>query len=264
MRYSKSNHVRENCPWCTSTVIGAFMTAVGGLVGIIRAAGMLHTRLITSVLRFPMSFFDTTPKGRIVSRFSKDIDTVDGQIRMLLLILLFQVTSLLVTLIAICFSTWTFLVVSVVVLASFVVLQVSMTMSMTHYNDVIMTVMASQITGVSNVYSSVCSCTDQRRHQSSASLAFVRGIHRGPVNSPHKGPVRRKIFPFDDVIMLVTTYPNATVCTMKYIHSGVVLYFNHGHIDGLVQNYSNSSNSSALVSYCSLALSHGYSKFIFY
>ena len=43
--------------------------------------------------------------------------------------------------------------------------------------------------------------TDQRKHQSSASLAFVRGIHRWPVNSPHKGPVTRKMFPFYDVIM---------------------------------------------------------------
>ena len=47
--------------------------------------------------------------------------------------------------------------------------------------------------GVSIVYSNVCSGADQRKHQRSASLAFVRGIHRSPVNSPHKGPVRRKI-----------------------------------------------------------------------
>ena len=40
-----------------------------------------------------------------------------------------------------------------------------------------------------------------KKHQSSASLAFVRGIHRWPVNSPHKGPVTRNMFPFDDVIM---------------------------------------------------------------
>ena len=40
-----------------------------------------------------------------------------------------------------------------------------------------------------------------RKHQSSASLAFVRGIHRSPVNSPHKRPVTRKMFPIDDVIM---------------------------------------------------------------
>ena len=63
----------------------------------------------------------------------------------------------------------------------------------------------SQITGVSIVYSTVCSGEDQRKHQSSASLAFVRGIHWWPVNSPHKWPVTRKMFPFDDVIMDTNT-----------------------------------------------------------
>ena len=47
----------------------------------------------------------------------------------------------------------------------------------------------------------VCSGADQRKHQSSASLAFVWGIHRWPMNSQHKGPVTRKMFPLDDVIM---------------------------------------------------------------
>ena len=70
-----------------------------------------------------------------------------------------------------------------------------------HYDDVRMVVIASQITSLKIVYSIVYSDADQRKHQSSASLAFVRGIHRGPVNSPHKWPVTRKLFPFDDVIM---------------------------------------------------------------
>ena len=70
-----------------------------------------------------------------------------------------------------------------------------------HYNDVIMTTIASQITSLTVVYSTVYSDADQRKHQSSASLAFVRGIHRGPVNSPHKWPVTLNMFPFDDVIM---------------------------------------------------------------
>ena len=61
----------------------------------------------------------------------------------------------------------------------------------------------SQITGVSIVYLTVCSGVDQRKHQSSATLAFAGGIHRWPVNSPHKRPVTRKTFPFDDVIILV-------------------------------------------------------------
>ena len=63
-----------------------------------------------------------------------------------------------------------------------------------HYSDVIMSVTASQITSVSVVCSTVCSGADQRKDQNSTSLAFVRGIHRWPVNSPHKGPVIRKIF----------------------------------------------------------------------
>ena len=70
-----------------------------------------------------------------------------------------------------------------------------------HYDDVIMIAMASQITSLTIVYSIVYSSADQSKHQSSASLAFVWGIHRGPVNSPHKWPVTRKMFPFDDVIM---------------------------------------------------------------
>ena len=72
-----------------------------------------------------------------------------------------------------------------------------------HYNDVIMNAMVSQITSLTIVYSTAYLGADQRKHQSSASLAFVRGIHRRLVNSPHKGPVTRKMFPFDDVIMVI-------------------------------------------------------------
>ena len=60
---------------------------------------------------------------------------------------------------------------------------------------------ASQITSLTIIYLAIYLDADQRKHQSSASLAFVRGIHRGPVNSPNKWPVTRKMFPFDDVIM---------------------------------------------------------------
>ena len=63
-----------------------------------------------------------------------------------------------------------------------------------HYIDVIMSAMASQVTSLTVVYSTVYSDADQKKYQSSASLV--------PVNSPHKGPVTRKMFPFDDVIMI--------------------------------------------------------------
>ena len=67
--------------------------------------------------------------------------------------------------------------------------------------------MAFQITSLTSVYSTVYSGADQRKHQNSAALAFVWEIHRGPVNSPHKWPVTRKMFPFDDIIMYIMLYP---------------------------------------------------------
>ena len=69
------------------------------------------------------------------------------------------------------------------------------------YCDVIMGLVAFQITSPTIVYSTVYSDADQRKHHSFTSLAFVQGIHRGPVNSPHKWQVTWKMFPFDDVIM---------------------------------------------------------------
>ena len=87
-----------------------------------------------------------------------------------------------------------------------------------HYGYVIMGTIASQITSLIIVYPTVYSGADQRKHQSSASLAFVRGISRGPGNSPHKWPVTQKMFPFDDVIMFWTFLPpacppNCSLCT---------------------------------------------------
>ena len=73
-----------------------------------------------------------------------------------------------------------------------------------------MSTTASQITSLTIIYSSVCSRADQRKHQSSASLAFARGSHRWPMNSPHIGPVTRKEFTFDDVIMIKPSPPSAT------------------------------------------------------
>ena len=70
-----------------------------------------------------------------------------------------------------------------------------------HYNGVTVSAMASQFTSLATVYSTVYSGADQTKHQSSASPAPVRGNHRWAVNSPRKGPVTRKMFPFDDVIM---------------------------------------------------------------
>ena len=89
-----------------------------------------------------------------------------------------------------------------------------------HYDDVIMSTITSQITSLTVVYSIIYSGADQSKHQSSASLAFVWGIHQWPMNSPHKWPVTRKIFPFDDVIMLFS-------CRYNLVFSGFTCLFNH-------------------------------------
>ena len=79
-----------------------------------------------------------------------------------------------------------------------------------------MSVMASQITGVSIVSSAGCLDADQRKNQSSASLAVVGGILRWPVDSPHKGPVARKMFRFDGVINLnVSTAKMAAILSQS-------------------------------------------------
>ena len=65
----------------------------------------------------------------------------------------------------------------------------------TRYREIIKSPIESQITGVSIIFSTFRSGTVQRKLRSSASLAFVRGTHRWHANSPHKGPVTRKIFP---------------------------------------------------------------------
>ena len=75
-----------------------------------------------------------------------------------------------------------------------------------HYSDVIMGVMVSQITVILIVYSTVCSGADQRKHQSSTSLAFVRGNHWWQMNSLLKGPVMWKRFACEDTIMSVSKW----------------------------------------------------------
>ena len=69
------------------------------------------------------------------------------------------------------------------------------------YSDVTMDPLASKITSVSIVYSTVCPGADQRKHQSPASLTFVRGIHWWLVYFPNKGPVTQKVYPLHDVII---------------------------------------------------------------
>ena len=98
------------------------------------------------------------------------------------------------------------------------------TMHACHYIDGIMTTMASQITSLTIVYSTVYSDADQRKHQILCVTGLCVGNSPGPVNSPHKGPVTRKMFPFDDVIMwlasavfALSTYNELAACRCTVI-----------------------------------------------
>ena len=91
--------------------------------------------------------------------------------------------------------------------------------------------MASQITSLMIVYSAVYSGTDQRKYQSSVSLAFVWGIHRSPVNSLDKWPVTRKRFPFDDVIM---SFSSMAACSVLVNRCGLVMTYG---VMGLCQHW---------------------------
>ena len=92
------------------------------------------------------------------------------------------------------------------------------------YNDVTMGAIASQITSHIIVYSTVYSGAAQKKHQSSASQAFVRGIHRRPVNSPHKWPVSRKMSPFDDVIMCLLNQLTHETAAVPWLQEDIISY----------------------------------------
>ena len=122
-------------------------------------------------------------------------------------------------------------------------------MTFVYYNDVIMGPMAFHITSLSSVYSTVYSRTDQRKLQSSASLAFVWEIQRRPVNSPYKEPVTRKMYPFDDVIM-------SWACAMTFVCNRRELFlaaFLH-HYNGVIMS-AMESQITGISSLCSTVCS---------
>lgn len=109
---------------CVLLGIVIFITSLMRLLGAIQASRVLHTGVLANVIKSPMSFFDTTPSGRIVNRFSKDLDTLDVMVPMLVgmfLNCLFQTAS---TLLVISISTPMFLAVIVPLLIFYYFVQV--------------------------------------------------------------------------------------------------------------------------------------------
>ena len=75
----------------------------------IQGSKRLHNDMAISVLRAPMSFFETTPIGRILNRFSNDIYKVDEVLGRVFGMFFSNSTKVLFTIIVICFSTWQFI-----------------------------------------------------------------------------------------------------------------------------------------------------------
>ncbi|RUS31387.1 hypothetical protein BC938DRAFT_477911 [Jimgerdemannia flammicorona] len=95
------------CVYGTLTTTASY---VGVAVAGVRAARTLHKRLMNKVFRLPMSFFDTTPLGRIVNRFSKDVQIIDENLPMMIQNYFFHLTNVLGTVVVIAITTPIFLV----------------------------------------------------------------------------------------------------------------------------------------------------------
>ena len=112
-----------------------------------------------------------------------------------------------------------------------------------YYCDVIMSAIRSQITGVSIVCSTVCLCADQRKHQSPASLAFVRGIHWSPVDSPHKGPSNSENVPIrwlHRVLSIFTRIPAFAIGIGTYMQWCIPAMVTHWKIELTISKVTNS------------------------
>jgi ABC-type multidrug transport system fused ATPase/permease subunit len=84
---------------------------------------MIHHTLLNSIMKSPMSFFDTNPTGRIINRFSTDVDTMDGMIPFQMGDLLWCFMDVVTTLTMICYATPTFLIVILPIIIVFVIVQ---------------------------------------------------------------------------------------------------------------------------------------------
>ncbi|KAL0104455.1 hypothetical protein PUN28_017289 [Cardiocondyla obscurior] len=81
------------------------------VIGCLWSSKVLHSELLFSVLRSPLGFFDTTPSGRILNRFGKDIDVIDNVLPPSIRAWLFCLASVIATLVVISYSTPIFIVV---------------------------------------------------------------------------------------------------------------------------------------------------------
>ena len=95
------------------SVISIIFGSVALAYATTNAARVMHARLVRRILRVPMTFFDTTPLGRVMNRCSKDVDTLDEQLPMKLRLFLYYTIPLIAIIVVVSYSTPIFLAVVV-------------------------------------------------------------------------------------------------------------------------------------------------------
>ena len=104
------------------TVFASYFLAMGGIF----AAILIHKQLLVNILRLPMSFFDTTPSGRILNRFSKDINTIDETIPNCVEDFIFTLFIVIDTIVVISYATPWFMIVIIPLTILYLLIQVSL------------------------------------------------------------------------------------------------------------------------------------------
>ena len=102
-------------------ICSSFCLAMAGIF----ASRLIHNRLLVNILRLPMSFFDTTPSGRILNRFSKDIYTIDEMIPKSLISFLFTFFAVINILVVVSYATPLFMVVILPLSVLYLLIQVT-------------------------------------------------------------------------------------------------------------------------------------------
>ncbi len=102
-----------------------FLVMIAAIYGTISASKKMYNDLLDNVLRSPMSFFDMTPVGRLLNRFSKDVDTMDADLRMQIQQWIIYVSNILSSLIIITYSTPIFISVVIPLIIIFAIIQVT-------------------------------------------------------------------------------------------------------------------------------------------